>query len=189
MAPLYKESKKLKVLEALEEALAALNEFPSKEILMPEVRMNFVYALPEAEAVEEVAAFPGRITFDGRAFRAVGPPRFGASSHMARALIAYMRRYPEVRAALNVRHSEELLGAARRASLVMSGFDRREEPGHDAVGGRRGLKQGRWACRRDLRLGRLRQGATRQGVRARPRGGREEAEAHPKLDGRIKSIL
>jgi len=52
LASLYKESEKLQILESLENALILLNRLPKKELLMPEVRINFVYALPEAEQVE-----------------------------------------------------------------------------------------------------------------------------------------
>lgn len=128
LASLYKESEKLVTLESLEKALTSLNKLPRKELLMPEVRINFVYALPEAEHIEEVAAFPGRITYDGENFRSLAFPRFGASSHMANAIIAYMKYYPNVRSAINIKYDERILKAAKKAGFIISGFDRQEEP-------------------------------------------------------------
>ena len=55
--------------------------------LIPEVRTNLIYALPEAKLKEEVAGIEGRITVANEMPKASGFPCFGASSHMARFII------------------------------------------------------------------------------------------------------
>jgi len=56
-------------------------------------------------------------------------PTFGASRHIARVILAAMRHDPDMRSAMNIRYSPEILGACRSAGLLMASFDRREEPG------------------------------------------------------------
>ena len=78
--------------------------------LIPEIRTNIVYALPEAKSVDEVAGIPGRVTKAfGRAFYCM-EPAFGASDHMARLILAAMRYDGELRGAINVGYSQSLKG-------------------------------------------------------------------------------
>ncbi len=98
--------------------------------LVPEVQMNLAYALPKpyAQTVEEVAAIPGRIVkLDGKV-KASAPPRFGASSHLARALLKIMEFNPEFRAALNIRYDRRLIEAAETLGFRVSSYSRAEEP-------------------------------------------------------------
>ncbi len=81
-----------------------------------------------ATSREHVAAVTGRIVRAGPRLVAVGPVRFGASSHMARLVLAAMRHDPRIRAALNVRYNEELVRAFRRLGYTVVYVPREEEP-------------------------------------------------------------
>ena len=70
----------------------------------------------------------GRITRRGEAVRASGCPWFGASGHIARTILAVRRFNPAMRAAMNLRYSDETLEALRGMGLVVSYYDRKEEP-------------------------------------------------------------
>ena len=113
-----------KLLQAFE----LLNSNKEAYKLVPEVRMNLVYALPEAKSVEEVAGFPGRITFDGEGLAFVKPPRLGASRHVANAVLTAMKYDKSVRSAMNLRYDEELIRRAEEAGFKVSFFDRSKEP-------------------------------------------------------------
>ena len=65
-------------------AVGMLESCPEFAALIPEVRVNLVYALPQATTPNEVAAVEGRITAVGGLPRASGMPKLGASDHMAR---------------------------------------------------------------------------------------------------------
>ena len=78
------------VLGNLVKALELIEGSSSFARLIPEIRTNLVYALPDAEEPSQVAGIKGRITvIDGRA-KASGPPGFGASSHLARLVVTLM---------------------------------------------------------------------------------------------------
>lgn len=130
------EAERCRVLAELAAAFEVLRALPAIARLVPEVGMNLAYALPAAAGATEVAAFPGRLgVYRGR-LAAFGPPEFGASSHVARIVLTAMSRQPALRAALNVRFSEEILEACRRCGLRLASFDRAEEP--PEVAGREG---------------------------------------------------
>ncbi|MCD6279120.1 MAG: bifunctional hydroxymethylpyrimidine kinase/phosphomethylpyrimidine kinase [Desulfurococcales archaeon] len=113
-----------RAIEILEEHGELINP------LLPEVQMNVVVALPKhyARGVDDVAGVLGRVVRYGNKVKAVGPPTFGASSHLARAVLKVMEFDPSMRAALNIRYSEDVLEAAGKLGLKISFYDRSEEP-------------------------------------------------------------
>jgi hydroxymethylpyrimidine/phosphomethylpyrimidine kinase len=98
--------------------------------LIPEVQMNLVMALPKnyARGIDDVAGILGRIVRYGSRIKASGPPTFGASKHLAKAVLKIMEYYPEVRAAANIRYDEKVIEAAKRLNYIISWYDRRDEP-------------------------------------------------------------
>ncbi|RLF14391.1 MAG: bifunctional hydroxymethylpyrimidine kinase/phosphomethylpyrimidine kinase [Thermoprotei archaeon] len=97
---------------------------------IPEVQTNIVMALPKpyARGICDVAGVLGRIVRVGDTVKAAGPIAFGASSHVARAVLKIMEYDKNIRAAMNLRYDERLLEAAKREGLIVSYYDRREEP-------------------------------------------------------------
>jgi hydroxymethylpyrimidine/phosphomethylpyrimidine kinase len=75
--------------------------------LIPEVSSNLGYALPQAEGIEDVAAFPGRIVRFKDSVATYGDPEFGASQHIANIILTVMRFNPEYCSAMNIRYSKE----------------------------------------------------------------------------------
>ena len=120
-----------RVVEDLTRALEILEEHGELiNPLIPEVQMNVVMALPKhyARSTEDVAGVLGRVVRYGKKVKAVGPPSFGASSHLARAILKAMEFDQNIRAVLNIKYSEEVVKAAKRLGLKVSFYDRREEP-------------------------------------------------------------
>lgn len=127
LAVLRIEAEKASMLEELDEAGTLLEETMEANLL-PEVGANMGYAVLGALEPDEVAAFEGRIVRCGTRARRIGCARFGASKHVARIVLAASSRDPESRCALNIKYSEENLGACRRAKLSVATFDRAKEP-------------------------------------------------------------
>lgn len=128
MAYLYREAAKLEALRDVEEATSLLESAPGIAAFVPEVGMNVARATPYATGLGDVAAIPGRIVRVGNAVRRVSSPALGASSHLARYILKAMEYDPSKQAAINVRYSEEVIEAARSLGLLVSYYDRREEP-------------------------------------------------------------
>ena len=115
------------VLEGLYRAWGIL-EAANPWGLVPEVQSNLAEMLPGAESFADVAAFPGRIIRVGRRIGRLEGPRFGASRHMAKILLAGALRKSPFRAVMNIRYGEDVLAAVKAAGFSASGFDRADEP-------------------------------------------------------------
>lgn len=125
---ILEEKERYLALEEVKEAISILAGSPEFAKLIPEVGCNIGMAIPGARNYEDIAAVEGRIVrYRGRA-NPVGCAGFGASRHIARVIFAALRKRPDVRAALNVKYSEEVLAACREMGLDISSFDRTEEP-------------------------------------------------------------
>jgi hydroxymethylpyrimidine/phosphomethylpyrimidine kinase len=114
----------------LKKAVEMLESHTEVASLIPEVQMNLVMALPYpyAKSVDDVAGIPGRIVRIGNKVKASGAPSFGASSHVARAVLKAMEYDKNIRAAADIRFSNEILEIIKNLGFTISFYDRREEP-------------------------------------------------------------
>lgn len=127
--PLLKEQARLGLLDELAGTGRALAQLPRFAKLIPEVRSNLVLALPFAGNAQDIAAFSGRITCTHRGeVILAGGPEFGASSHMARVLLAARKFNSKLSCALNIVCNDQTLSALKRTGLTLAGFDRADEP-------------------------------------------------------------
>jgi len=127
LAVLRGDAEKVNMLERLEAAGKHLERIMDSD-LIPEVGSNMGYASLGALEAAEVAAFDGRIVRIGRDAKVVGCPKFGASKHIARIVLAAGCHDPRIRCALNIKYSDNNLESCRRAKLEVSTFDRAREP-------------------------------------------------------------
>jgi len=121
-----KNAERFYVLENLKEALRRLAAMKDFRKLIPEVGANLGMATEDAESEVDVAAVDGRITRTKHGFR-VGRIEFGASSHIARAILTMMRFNRAVRSAINIKYSPEIVEICERLFSVAS-FEREREP-------------------------------------------------------------
>jgi hydroxymethylpyrimidine/phosphomethylpyrimidine kinase len=126
-APAAREIERYRIIQRLKEAFRTLQEHEAGH-LFPEVQSNLGYALPYAGGPEDVAAFPGRFVRIGRKILKMADPEFGVSQHIARVILTAMAYDPEMRAAMNLRFTEEILRRAKKAGLTAGHFNRNEEP-------------------------------------------------------------
>ncbi len=127
LAYLINESQRYKVLTELREGIKLLEANDKLIELIPEVGSNLVCALPYAMNEREIAGVEGRIVRLGNGVKAVYCPWFDVSKHMAKALFA-MRKYTDVRAAINIMYSDEIIDICNKMGLIVSNFDRKYEP-------------------------------------------------------------
>ncbi|MCW7074863.1 MAG: bifunctional hydroxymethylpyrimidine kinase/phosphomethylpyrimidine kinase [Candidatus Methanospirare jalkutatii] len=121
-----KNAERFYVLENLKEALRRLAAMKDFRKLIPEVGANLGMATEDAESEADVAAVDGRITRTKHGFR-VGRIEFGASSHIARAILTMMRFNRAIRSAINIKYSPEIVEICERLFSVAS-FEREREP-------------------------------------------------------------
>ena len=96
--------------------------------VIPEVGMNFAYALPRATTLDKVCAVNGRILQGKDRVVVCGNLDFGCSKHVASVVLAAMSCDSKMRSALNLRYSEETIKRCRDLGFRLGLFDRRQEP-------------------------------------------------------------
>ena len=126
-AYVLREMERYRVIQELRKAVNILKE-EKIEGLIPEVSSNLGYALPYAEGIEDVAAFPGRIVRFRDSVATFGDPEFGASKHIANIILTVMKFDPDYCSAMNIRYSEEKVMQLRRKGFFVGHFDRSLEP-------------------------------------------------------------
>ncbi|HEY3094659.1 MAG TPA: bifunctional hydroxymethylpyrimidine kinase/phosphomethylpyrimidine kinase [Nitrososphaera sp.] len=115
------------VLAELQAAVEQVSKLYGFYRLIPETQTNFAYALPEAADVSDVAGVRGRIVRIGNAAVPASYIEFGASKHMASAIIGYMRVNPAMRSVINIRFDDRLVKICK-SLFSISSYDRSKEP-------------------------------------------------------------
>ncbi|MBM4463827.1 MAG: phosphomethylpyrimidine kinase [Chloroflexi bacterium] len=113
-------------------AVNMLQSCPEFALLVPEVRVNLAYALPDAKIPQEVAAVEGRITVVRGLPHASGMPAWGASDHLARRILEVRTYDPEINAAINFKCDQGVIESAQEycseRGLLLGWLDRSDEP-------------------------------------------------------------
>ena len=95
--------------------------------MIPEVGVNFGFALPHASGPEDVCAIRGRLFRAGAEVRA-GEVDFGSSKHVATVILTAMKTDPSMSSGLNLRYDRSVVERARRRGMEVGSFDRSDEP-------------------------------------------------------------
>jgi hydroxymethylpyrimidine/phosphomethylpyrimidine kinase len=127
MATAEKEMERYAVMKSLKAAVRELESIlPTSWV--PEVGINFAYALPCARGLDEVCGLDGRIGVVGDRPTHLGCPDFGVSKHIATVVLAAMQHDLSIRAAVNIRYHENILACLKLAGLSVASFNRTHEP-------------------------------------------------------------
>lgn len=120
------------VLGNVTRALSMLEDSGDFSLLMPEVRVNMVYALPGARTPGDVVAIDGRITVVSGLPRACGLPRYGVSGHMSRLIIEINKYDLAFNAGVNFRCDDDVIQVVeqycREEGVLCGWIDRTKEP-------------------------------------------------------------
>jgi len=120
------------ILGNLVQAVEILQNCPEFAALVPEVRVNLAYALPEAKTREEVAAIDGRITVVRGLSHASGMPKWGASDHMARLIIEVRKYDSTINAGVNFKCDPVITEVVQKycseQGVLFGWIDRTKEP-------------------------------------------------------------
>ncbi|HID25209.1 MAG TPA: bifunctional hydroxymethylpyrimidine kinase/phosphomethylpyrimidine kinase [Thermoplasmata archaeon] len=95
--------------------------------LIPEVGINIGYALPDAENRNQVCALDGRIIRGKQRFYH-GILRFGVSKHISSIILTTMKFNKNMRSAMNIKYTPELMEKIKETGLTVCSFSREEEP-------------------------------------------------------------
>lgn len=125
-------SNRMNIISELTRSIRALEKIKEFAKLIPEVRVNFAYAIENPKQVKDVAAVDGRITVVDKHPKASGKIKYGASDHLARILIEIAKYDKCIRSAINFKFSKEIMSAVQKFSnknsLIIGKIDRKNEP-------------------------------------------------------------
>jgi hydroxymethylpyrimidine/phosphomethylpyrimidine kinase len=124
---MYEESCRYKVIDELANAVDQLTSTKNFEKLIPESQSNIVYAIPNANNINEVAGVNGRIVKAGDRSVPTSGIKFGASRHVASSILEYMKTNQLVRSALNIKNEKRILDKCNRLFRVTH-YERKLEP-------------------------------------------------------------
>jgi predicted fused transcriptional regulator/phosphomethylpyrimidine kinase/predicted transcriptional regulator len=110
-------------LAAVRRATRTLVAAPGVASYLPNVGTNVATALPGATDRTDVAAVPGRVYELRGRVEVPAEPEFGASQHVATAVLAASSVDPDIRGGLNLVTDDALLAAARERGVEPVEFD------------------------------------------------------------------
>jgi predicted fused transcriptional regulator/phosphomethylpyrimidine kinase/predicted transcriptional regulator len=94
--------------------------------LIPNVGANLAECVPDAVAIDDVAAVPGRIFDVKGTARVPSDPEFGVSEHVAGVLLSARAAGASARAAVNIRYDPDLVAALGDAGVETAEFEPRD---------------------------------------------------------------
>ena len=127
LSVIYRDASRYHTLAELQEAAEQVSRLDGFYRVIPETQTNFAYALLDAANISDVAAVRGRIIKFENTAAPASYVKFGASSHVASAIIAYMGINPEFRSAINIRFDERIIDVCKSLFSVAR-YDRTKEP-------------------------------------------------------------
>ncbi|MDI6888561.1 MAG: thiamine-phosphate synthase family protein [Methanocellales archaeon] len=121
------DAERYRVMKDVQDAVSMLEKCEGFSALIPEVGTNIGMALSGATSTDDVAAVQGRIVRVNGA-KAVGNVDFGTSKHVASVILAAMKFDENVRGAMNIKYSPDILSACKKLGFAIASFDRKDEP-------------------------------------------------------------
>ncbi len=130
MSVLRMDAERWRVFSNMVDAVSLLESTDGLTQLSPECQVNIVMSLPPPYTVDadSVCGIPGRFRAVGGRLHAGFCPAFGASRHVAGALLTAMKHDHRIRASMNIRCSKEILATAKKLGYVIGNYDRNKEP-------------------------------------------------------------
>ncbi len=110
---------------------AAIREFENLDnvsLLIPECQTNFVFAKQNPKSINDIAGVLGRIVRTGDSVTIAGNLEYGASRHVATAVLSVQKKFPQIRSALNLKFDENLIRKFAKTRNKISSYDRTHEP-------------------------------------------------------------
>ena len=126
--PITNNTSQDKIKQELTEAIKTFQTLPKVYKKIPECQTNFVFSKAKPTTPSDVLGVSGRIVKDGKKITCVGELSYGASKHVATALIEVNKKHPRIRSAINLRYQKETLSQFKKAGFNVLEYDRTKEP-------------------------------------------------------------
>jgi len=117
-----------KIMQELTEAIQTFQTLPKVYEKIPECQTNFVFSKIKPNTPNDVLGVSGRIVKNGKNVTKVGELLYGASKHVATALIEVNKKHPKIRSAINLKYQKETLSKFKKSGFNVLNYDRTKEP-------------------------------------------------------------
>jgi len=126
LSKIYEYSSRFKVILSLNNSISKLEDLKGFYMLIPETKTNFVYSLESPQSFNDVAGIKGRITNIDSKIRIPNIVEFGASKHVANAVISANKINNSIRSAINIKKDDTILSVCKE-NFKCSFYSRQEE--------------------------------------------------------------
>ncbi|MGY5150444.1 MAG: bifunctional hydroxymethylpyrimidine kinase/phosphomethylpyrimidine kinase [Candidatus Nitrosopumilus sp. bin_68KS] len=110
--------------EAIEKFIQIKNIYKN----IPECQINYVYSKQKPKSIKDILGISGRIVKSGNTATLAGELTYGGSKHVATALLIMSKKYPKIHSAINIKYQDITISKIKKSKLIVSSYDRREEP-------------------------------------------------------------
>ncbi len=122
--------KKSELEKSLEDSILDFKNLKNIYLLIPECQTNFVYSKLHPKSIHDILGISGRIVRTGKSVNVAGSLEYGASRHVASAILAVAKKFPSIRSALNLKYDSKIIKKCKRNGLAVLHYDRTKEPSH-----------------------------------------------------------
>jgi hydroxymethylpyrimidine/phosphomethylpyrimidine kinase len=122
--------KKSELEKSLEDSILDFKNLKNIYSLIPECQTNFVYSKHHPKSIHDILGISGRIVRTGKNVNVAGSIEYGSSKHVASAILAVAKKFPNIRSALNLKYDSKIIKKCRRNGLIVLHYDRTKEPSH-----------------------------------------------------------
>jgi hydroxymethylpyrimidine/phosphomethylpyrimidine kinase len=120
--------KKTELEKSLGDAILDFKNLKNIYSLIPECQTNFAYSKPHPKSIRDILGISGRIVRTGKGINVAGNLEYGASKHVASAVLAVEKKFPSIRSALNLKYDSKIIKKFREHGLTVLSYDRKKEP-------------------------------------------------------------
>ena len=117
-----------KINDELSDAIKTFKTIPKIYEKIPECQTNFVFSKNNPKTLNDVLGVLGRIVKTGNSVTSIGKLSYGASKHVATALLEVNKRYPIIRSAINIKYDKKTIAKFKKIGFKILKYDRMEEP-------------------------------------------------------------
>ena len=95
---------------------------------IPECQTNFVFSKKNPKSENDVVGISGRIVKAGKKAIQAGNLQYGASKHVANAVLTMNKKFPNIRSGINLKLENETIYALKKNGFKIKNYDRTKEP-------------------------------------------------------------
>jgi len=112
----------------LDKAISDFSNIKKVYSIIPECQTNFVFSKEKTKSINDILGVSGRIVKTGKNVVVSGTLEYGGSRHVGSALLEMRKRFPKMRAAVNIKYDPKLINRCKKIGFRVGSYNRSKEP-------------------------------------------------------------